>query len=171
MATVTKAKPETANTLTTFDGKVVTARTRDGLLYAQALWQKKRGHKKKIRLAQGSFNHSVPASGTTHDGDAVCDVRTRGVGLDNEETRWLLWAIKRAGGIAWIRDERDGMDPHLHVLWPDDKQMSSSAKAQVVDYDNGRNGLRSNKKDRNPWRVEPPIRYSYAAGKPMPRAA
>jgi hypothetical protein len=64
-----------------FDGKIVTVRTRDALLYAQALWQQRGKHHKKIRLAQGSFSTSVAASGDTHSGDAVIDARTAGVGL------------------------------------------------------------------------------------------
>ena len=68
-----------------FDGRLVTVRTRDALLYAQALWQKRGNHHKKIRLAQGSFSTSVDASANTHKGDGVIDVRTRGVGLTNAE--------------------------------------------------------------------------------------
>ena len=44
---------ETAYTRTTFDGKLVNARTRDALKYAQALWRERGGHRLSIRIAKG----------------------------------------------------------------------------------------------------------------------
>jgi len=162
--------PENGNTRVTFDGKPVTARVRDCLLYAQALWRKRGKHNKSIRLAQGSFSGgAVEASGSTHDGDAVVDARTAGVGLTRVEIRDLTRALKDAGAQPFVRDERDGMDPHLHILFAKDEQMSDSAKRQVIDYDNGLNGLTNRRKDRNPYRAKPRLRYSYTQGKPVPR--
>ena len=163
---------ETGNTLVVFDGRKVTARVRDCLLLAQSIYRKRSGDKSfLIRLAQGSFSHSVAASGSTHDGDAVVDVRTRGIGMDTGEIRMLSQSLKQAGAQPFTRDERDGMDPHLHVLFATDGQMSDSAKRQVADYDAGLNGLTNRKKDRNPYRTNPRLRYSYTQGKPVPRAA
>jgi len=72
---------ETAYSRVTFDGKLVNARTRDALLYAQALWRRRGGHRKSIRLAKGSYQPASATSGTTHSGGGAVDVRTRGVGL------------------------------------------------------------------------------------------
>lgn len=164
------AMAQTANTRVTFDGKPVTARTRDALKYAQSLWRKRGGHTLSIRLAQGSFSGgSVAASGSTHDGDAVVDCRTTGVGLDAQQIKDLNRALRDAGFASWIRDSRDGMDPHIHAILIGDKQMAPSAARQVESFDKGRNGLRNNAKDRNTYRPDPPVRYNYAKGKPVPR--
>lgn len=162
---------ETANTRVLFDRRPVTARVRDCLLYAQALYRKRSGDKRfKIRLAQGSFSGgSVEASGSTHDGDAVVDVRTRGIGMTAPEIRMLSRALKDAGAQPFVRDERDGMDPHLHVLFGWDGQMAASAKRQLVDYDKGLNGLTNRKRDRNTYRTKPKLRFSYALGEPVRR--
>lgn len=152
-----------------FDGRVVTVRTRDALLYAERLWQQRGKHHKKIRLAQGSFSNSVGASAGTHAGDAVVDIRTTGVGLTTAETVLLLRCLKLAGFAAWIRDERDGMPPHIHACLIADPEMASGAKAQCVDFDKGLNGLVNRRRDRNPYRPKPKVRFSWLQGKPVPR--
>lgn len=159
---------ETANTRVQYDGQTVTARTRDLLHYAEALWQKRGRHSKRIRLAQGSFSTSVSASGSTHAGDGAFDVRTTGVGLARKETVSLLRALRDSGAAAAIRDERDGMDDHIHGVVIDDRQESDSAKWQVEEYKAGRNMLSNGKRDRYPYRPTPLVRYSYTAGKPLP---
>ena len=152
-----------------FDGHIVTVRTRDALYYAQRIWRERGKHVKKIRLAQGSFSNSVGASAGTHDGDAVVDIRTTGVGLTAGETTSLLRALRDAGFAAWIRDHRDGMPPHIHACLIADPEMAPGAKAQCVDYDKGLNGLRNRAKDRNSYRPDPKVRYSWLQGKPVKR--
>jgi hypothetical protein len=153
-----------------FDGKTVNARTRDALKYAQRLWRKRGNHTKSIRLAQGSYNKGgVAASGSTHDGGGVVDVRTAGVGLDAQETKELNRALRDAGFASWIRDSRDGMSPHIHAVACSDREMSSSAAGQVVQFDQGDNGLANDRDDRNSYRPKPRLRFSYAQGKPVPR--
>ena len=159
----------TVNTRVLFDGKTVTVRTRDALLYAQALWQRRGRHHKRIRLAQGSFNRGVGASAGTHDGDAVVDVRTTGVGLTAGETTSLNRALRDAGFASWIRDGRDGMPPHIHACLIADPEMASGAKAQCAAFDRGLNGLANGAKDRNPYRHDPKIRFSWRQGAPVPR--
>lgn len=160
---------DSVNQRVQYDGHTVTVRTRDALLYAERLWQQRGRHHKKIRLAQGSFSSSVAASANSHKGDAVVDVRTAGVGLDAKETRALLRALRDAGFACWIRDDRDGMPPHIHACLIADPEMDPSSKAQCVDYDKGLNGLRNRGKDRNIYRHKPKIRFSWRQGKPVPR--
>ena len=160
---------DTVNQRVTFDGRVVTVRTRDALLYAQRLWQRRGKHHKRIRLAQGSFNRGVGASAGTHDGDAVVDVRTTGVGLTPGETSALNKALKDAGFASWIRDGRDGMPPYLHCCCLSDPEMAAGAKAQCAAFDRGLNGLANGARDRNPYRHRPKIRFSWLQGKPVPR--
>ena len=153
-----------------YDGKTVNARTRDALKYAQKLWRDRGGHKKTIQLSQGSYNKGgVAASGSTHDGGGVVDVRTAGVGLDAQETKDLSRALKDAGFAAWIRDSRDGMSPHIHAIACEDNEMAASAARQVVSFDAGKNGLSNNAPDRNTYRANPKLRFSYKQGKPVPR--
>lgn len=152
-----------------FDGKIVTVRTRDALLAAERLWQQRGRHHKRIRLAQGSFSTSVAASGNTHAGDAVVDIRTTGVGLTAGETVALLRALRDVGFAAWIRDARDGMPPHIHAACIADPEMDPSAARQVIDYDKGLNGLSNKAKDRNSYRPKPKVRFSWLQGKPVPR--
>lgn len=161
---------ETAYTRVLFDGDVVNARTRDALLYAQALWRKRGKHRKSIRLAKGSYQQASATSGTTHNGGGAVDVRTKGVGLTDAETLALSQALKDAGFACWIRDARDGFDPHIHALACSDMEMSAAARRQVTAYDLGRNALNNNLRDRNPYRAAPRLRFSYAQGKPVPRA-
>jgi len=161
--------PETAYTRVMYDGKLVNARTRDALKYAQADWRKRMGHKKSIRLAKGSYQPASDTSGTTHNGGGAVDIRTKGVGLTDEEILILSRCLKDAGGAPWIRDSRDGFDPHIHCLFPGDREMSASAKRQVVSYDLGRNALTNNKVDRNPYRAKPKLRFNYNLGKPVTR--
>lgn len=152
-----------------FDGKTVTVRTRDALFYAERLWRQRGKHNKRIRLAQGSFNNSVGASAGTHAGDAVVDIRTAGVGLDAAEARELNKALRDTGFASWIRDERDGMPPHIHACLIADPEMASGAKQQCVDFDKGLNGLINRAPDRNPYRPKQKIRFSWLQGKPVPR--
>lgn len=161
---------ETAYTRVMFDGKVINARTRDALKYAQALWRKRMGHKKSIRLAKGSYQRASATSGTTHNGGGAVDVRTKGVGLSDREIIVLNRSLRDAGFASWIRDGRDGFDPHIHALACSDAQLSASAKRQVVSFDQGRNALTNNLKDRNPYRPKPKLRFSYVQGKPVKRA-
>lgn len=160
---------ETAYSRVLFDGKVVNARTRDALKYAQALWRQRMGHRKSIRLAKGSYQQASSTSGTTHSGGGAVDVRTKGVGLTDEETLRLNIALRDAGLASWIRDHRDGFDPHIHALAFSDAQMSASARRQLVAFDLGRNALVSNLKDRNPYRPAPRLRFNYNLGKPVKR--
>lgn len=152
-----------------FDGRTVTVRTRDALYAAERLWRQRGKHCKRIRLAQGSFSSSVDASAGTHDGDAVVDIRTSGVGLTAGETTSLNRALRDVGFASWIRDARDGMPPHIHAALIADPEMADLAKAQVVQYDAGLNGLRNRAKDRNPYRPDPKVRFSWRQGKPVPR--
>ena len=152
-----------------FDGRTVTVRTRDALLYAQRIWRERGRHHKRICLAQGSFSNSVGASAGTHAGDAVVDIRTTGVGLTASETTSLLKALRDTGFAAWIRDHRDGMPPHIHACLIADPEMAPAAKAQCVEYDKGLNGLVNRAKDRNSYRPKVKVRYSWLQGKPVPR--
>lgn len=156
-----------------YDGKTVDAKTHDALVWADGKFRGKYPDK-ALRLAQGSYNDTVAASAGTHDGGGVIDARTTGVGLNEEQTKFLLKQLKKAGFAAWIRDERDGMDPHIHACLLANtgsyhKTMAQGAKNQCDSYIAGRNGLKNNAKDRNPWRPDPLVYWNYDKGKPVER--
>lgn len=153
------------------DGKTLDAKTADALAWADAKFRKKYP-KQRLELAQGSYNTTVAASAGTHDGGGVIDVRT--VPLSAEQDKYALRCLKQAGFAAWLRDQRDGMDPHIHACLLGKKgeyhkTMSQGARNQCDSYLVGRNGLRSNGKDRNPWRPTPQTRWSYQKKKPVVR--
>jgi hypothetical protein len=144
---------------------VLNVRTRDMLNAVE------RRLNRKLTIVQGSYRagNGAAASAGTHDGGGVVDIRTAGVGLDAAQTKALNRALRDAGFASWIRDSRDGMGPHIHAIAIGDKEMASGARSQVTSFDAGRNGLRSNGKDRNSYRPDPRLRFSYAKGKPVPR--
>lgn len=153
---------------TTWQGKVVDYRTKTALLWAQKRFQRKYP-KARLELAQGSYNKGgVSASAGTHDLGGVVDVRT--VPLSKGERKRMLRSLRRAGFAAWVRDSRDGMDPHIHcvLLKHRDGFIAPLAAAQATDYLSGRNGLANHARDRNTWRPDPLVRWSHKRGKPVP---
>ena len=121
-----------------------------------------------LQCSQGAYNPGgVAASGSTHSAGGSLDIRTSV--MSEQQRKATLKALKRGGWAAWYRDERDGFSPHLHcVLFCKDR--SSSARWQGDEFDAGRNGLTSQRADRNPWRNPGgPVRFSFRRRKPVPR--
>jgi len=152
-------------TRVTWRGKKVNARTRDALKWSEKKWRKKYPSK-RIELSQGSYSSSVPASGSTHKGGGVVDIRTRN--LTSAQRVALVHALKDAGFAAWYRTEKQGFSPHIHACLIGDREMSSSAKGQCVAYDKGRDGLTGNRVDAT-YRAKPKVRFTYKRQKPVPR--
>lgn len=157
----------------TVDGKTVNKKTRDALAWAGRKFHR-RYPKAPWQVAQGSYNTTVAASAGTHDGGGVIDLRTTGAGMTADQRDYALHCLKAAGFAAWIRDERDGMPPHIHacLLASPGKfhpTMAYGARAQCISYLQGRNGLRSNGPDRNPARPRPQTRWSWKKKKPVAR--
>lgn len=120
----------------------------------------------KFTIAQGSFNAGgVAASAGTHDGSAL-DVGA--AGLSRERRTAIVHALKDAGFAAWYRSPADGFAPHIHAIPLDDKQVSSAARDQLVQYDLRRNALANNAPDRT-YRPSPRVRWSYTLNRPVRR--
>ena len=151
---------------TAFRGVTVNRATRAALLWAEEQLPAK---DPAIQLAQGSYNVGVAASAGTHDKGGVVDVRTRHL-TPVQRTR-LLRALRDAGFAAWVRDERDGMPPHIHacIFGDGGQDMAAGARGQRLSYDAGRDGLRSNRADRNPYRPSPRVKWSWAKNRPVKR--
>lgn len=122
----------------TFGGKTVNKRTEAMLKTAGYTGS----------LTQGSYNTGVSASAGTHDGGGVVDIPSTSTDL--------LKKLRQAGFAAWIRTSKEGFSPHTHAVAIGDKEMSRTAKDQVVDYFAGRNGLANNGPDTAPASVGRP---------------
>src|ERR1041385_8448276 len=103
----------------------------------------------KFVITQGSYNTSVAASGGTHAGGGVVDIRTRDLSDANKIK--VRNALRMVGFCAWLRTPDQANWPyHCHAVLKGDKDLSRQAAAQVVDYMEGRNGLASKGKDDGP---------------------
>ena len=120
----------------------------------------------KWRIGQGSYSNGS-MSGGTHTGGGAVDIMFAGLTAKQRRatTKWL----RRAGFAAWSR-----LDPkvwgannaHAHAILRGHRTASAAAKAQMVAYDNGRDGLVSNLKDTE-WRPKRKRRWSHRQGKPI----
>jgi hypothetical protein len=147
------------------DGKTVDKRTAGAFAWSNKKFQRKYP-RARLELAQGSYNAGgVAASAGTHDKGGVIDVRT--VPLTAKQAKYALKCLKMGGFAAWMRDSRDGMDPHIHAIMLEHKNLAPDAAQQIPSYMQGRNGLRNNAKDRNPWRPKPLKKFNYKKGKPV----
>ncbi|MCK6544447.1 peptidoglycan-binding protein [Myxococcota bacterium] len=129
-------------------GVTINARTNEMLDRAQRIMREKYGHRNfQFQLSQGSYNPGgVGASAGTHDGGGAIDVRTvmHGRGVVDDMVR----SLREAGFAAWSRGRgHDSFDPHIHAIAIGDRELSSVARAQVVDYAAGRNGLANDARD------------------------
>lgn len=126
---------------TTYDGKTVDWLTRAALeQVAQRL-----GYRDGLTLTQGSYNAGgVVASAGTHDGGGVVDlIATNHVDKVRE--------LRRGGFFAWYRPAIAGLWPaHIHAGLIGNAKLSAGAKAQVLEYLNGYDGLAGDGRDTGP---------------------
>ncbi|HYU83595.1 MAG TPA: hypothetical protein VEK80_02220 [Kribbellaceae bacterium] len=103
-------------------------------------------------ITQGSYNKGgVKASGGTHDGGGVVDIRARD--LSPVERGQVVLALRKVGFAAWLRSPKQahGKWPwHIHAVAKGDLDLSKQAAAQVVSYLHERNGLAKNGPDDGP---------------------
>lgn len=125
----------------TGDGKVTDRRTLAMLAEAQRI------SGIPFQYAQGSYNGSVNASGTTHHGGGAIDIRTIPM-RTRRRKRKALKALRTVGFAAWWRKPIPGLwGEHIHAIAIDCEDLSPSAARQVAAYRAGRNGLSDNKRD------------------------
>jgi hypothetical protein len=101
-------------------------------------------------ITQGSYNAGgVKASGGTHDGGGVVDIRARDLGP--KERGAAVLALRKVGFAAWLRTPKQADWPyHIHAVAKGDRDLSDQAAAQVASYLHGRIGLRRNHPDDGP---------------------
>lgn len=107
-------------------------------------------------VVQGAFMTRAGGGATEsagyHDAGGCFDLRTWDRTADEVER--MVRVLRLHGAAAWRRDERHGMDPHLHFVLGTDKPLAAGALDQWQDYIEGRNGLASNGPDYE-WRPSP----------------
>jgi len=146
-------------------GVKITARQRAAFRWAEAKLQRKYPGTSLIPT-QGSFVPGYGPSAGTHDKAGVCDFRVWH--YNHDQRIYALRCLRDAGQAAFLRTAADGFPgEHFHVCDRVTTNMAVIARAQVADYDKGLNGLSSHKRDRNPYRPKPPVKWSWKLGKPV----
>ncbi len=84
-------------------------------------------------ISQGEYSTGVAASAGTHDGGGVIDLATTSPAI--------LARLRAAGFAAWIRTPAQGFSPHIHAVLMNHPDLSPQARAQVVSFMSGGNGL------------------------------
>ncbi|MGL4257024.1 MAG: hypothetical protein ACRCSL_11875 [Microbacterium sp.] len=97
-------------------------------------------------IVQGSYNQGVTASGGTHDGNGVVDLRVWN--LPQAKVEPLVVELRKRNCAAWLRDKRHGgFDPHIHLVVIDAPDKSRQAAWQADDYARGGSGLSGSPRD------------------------
>lgn len=117
-------------------------------------------------VLQGSYNRGgVSQSAGTHDGGGAFDLSVRG--MTEAQAIKVVVAFRKRMGDAWLRSPKFGWPArlggsHIHVIVADEPGLSAGARAQVVAYNAGRNGLASRAKDPFPRPRQTPFHGSTA---------
>jgi hypothetical protein len=108
----------------------------------------------ELTIVQGSYHKTTAASAGTHDGGGAVD-------LAPFEAGKKVHAMRAVGFAAWHRLPSQGDWPeHVHGILRGDREMSPEAAAQIVAYDNHRDGLADNAPD-NTWHPDPKVTFDY----------
>ena len=142
-------------------------RTKSALVWAEKKYIAKAPKKRKPwRFGQGSFSDGS-LSGSTHSGGGAADVMF--AGLPKKQQRAIVKWARKAGFAAWGRTDPKvwgAGNEHAHMILRGHRTASPAAKAQVVAYDNHRDGLVSNAYDPT-WRPKRKRRWSHRQGRPI----
>ena len=100
-------------------------------------------------VLQGSWARGSLSAGT-HTGGGAADLSVRG--MTEAKAIKLCVELRRWYGDAYLRSPKYGWPArlggsHIHVIFADEPGLSYGARRQVINYNNGRNALASNKKD------------------------
>lgn len=110
----------------------------------------------ELTIFQGSYNSGVGASAGTHDGGGAVDLWCATTPVAR-----VVRIMRVVGFAAWYRPAIPGLwGHHVHAIAIGDREMSTGARAQVIDYFNGRNGLASHAAD-STWRPDPIPTFDY----------
>lgn len=96
-------------------------------------------------VVQGSYSRGVGASAGTHDRGGALDLSV--AGLTAAQRGRLVRALREAGFAAWLRRRPTFTSDHIHAIAIGDPDLPASARRQVRDYLNGRDGLAGDRRD------------------------
>lgn len=103
------------------------------------------------KVVQGSWSHATASAGT-HAGAGAFDLSV--AGLTMPQRLALVRELRRLNVAAWLRSPQFGWrstGPHIHGIAKDEPGLSDAAKAQVVAYDKGFNGLSGPSRRKDPF--------------------
>lgn len=92
------------------------------------------------------------ASAGYHDAGGCLDLRVWNLTPAQQER--TIRTLRAMGAAAWLRDQRHGMEPHIHLVLGSDADLAEGAALQWADYRAGRDGLSSAGPDYH-WRPNP----------------
>jgi hypothetical protein len=108
----------------------------------------------ELTIVQGSYHKTTAASAGTHDGGGAVD-------LAPFEADKKVHAMRAVGFAAWHRLPSQGDWPeHVHGILRGDQELSPQAAAQIVSFDDHRNGLANNAAD-NTFHPDPKVTFDY----------
>ncbi|MEU3052289.1 peptidoglycan-binding domain-containing protein [Streptomyces griseus] len=126
------AEPAHDYTRTTYGGRTVNQRTKVMLQTAASIFGS------SFTLTQGSYNRGVSASAGTHDGGGVVDISVSSMSAPQRKA--AVQALRKAGLAAWLRVP-PAFSYHIHAVAIGDRELSPSAKSQITQWKQDRNGL------------------------------
>lgn len=127
--------------IVTVDGKRTNRRTARMLAEAERL-------SGNMPVTQGSYSNGVAASAGTHDGGGVIDLAVGGLTMTQINKR--VRALRTVGFAGWYRSPLPGVwGAHIHAVAMGTKDLAPLARAQVLDYRAGKNGLKGHLPDRH----------------------
>lgn len=133
----------------TYHGKTMDERTKAALQVAESYL----GY--ELTVVQGCYHPGVDQSAGTHDGGGVVDLAPYDQARKVRVLRDLGWA-------AWYRPTLPGKwGAHIHAVLIGHDTASSAAKAQVLEYKAGGDGLVGESADPNPYRPNPIPTFDY----------
>jgi hypothetical protein len=102
------------------------------------------------------------ASAGFHDKGGTLDLRVWD--LSQTQVTAAIHATRNGGAASWVRDERHGFDPHIHLVLGSDFDLSTGAAWQWLNYLHGGSGLGDGSTQDYHWRpdtipLKPPDRY------------
>ena len=152
---------------TTWRGHTFDNRTLSALKYAERGYLRKAPKRRDpFRIGQGSYSDGSLSAGTHRLGAAV-DIMF--AGLTKKQQAGVVKWLKRAGFAAWARTGPgwEGNE-HAHAILRGHRReyVSAEAAAQVVDYDNRRDGLANHAPDKS-WRPKRKRRWSHRQNAPV----
>jgi hypothetical protein len=108
----------------------------------------------ELTIVQGSYHKTTTASAGTHDGGGAVDLAP----FDADKK---VHAMRAVGFGAWHRLPSQGDWPeHVHGILRGDQEMSPQAAAQIVSFDDHRNGLANNAAD-DTFHPDPKVTFDY----------